>query len=94
MNCPRCKRTMSTADGCERIVFPGGASPVPYGSEPGVEGVATSSPLPRCRDCGARLGFLHHAYCVVQACPRCKGQLLSCACWDNLSADECRRIGR
>jgi hypothetical protein len=34
----------------------------------------------RCRDCGVTPGGIHHPYCVIERCPQCNGQLLSCGC--------------
>jgi hypothetical protein len=33
-----------------------------------------------CWDCGTPLGALHHPCCDRERCPRCLGQVLSCAC--------------
>ena len=37
----------------------------------------------RCGDCGAKMGYYHHANCDLERCPVCGGQLLSCDCFDN-----------
>jgi hypothetical protein len=34
----------------------------------------------RCRDCAVMYGGTHHQLCCLATCPRCAGQLLSCAC--------------
>jgi hypothetical protein len=34
----------------------------------------------RCHDCGIINGNIHHFECDIERCPRCEGQLLSCAC--------------
>ncbi len=34
----------------------------------------------RCHDCGVEVGGLHHLHCDMAECPRCHGQLYSCAC--------------
>jgi hypothetical protein len=33
-----------------------------------------------CGDCGVDVGSVHHGFCDQERCPRCKRQLLSCAC--------------
>lgn len=33
-----------------------------------------------CPDCNAGVGRYHHAYCDIERCPRCGGQMLSCEC--------------
>jgi len=35
-----------------------------------------------CGDCGAPTGGFHHPGCDRERCPRCGGQLISCACND------------
>ena len=47
---------------------------VPYGSESMEWGDGP------CHDCNASKGTLHHTNCDVEECPKCKTQLLSCAC--------------
>lgn len=37
----------------------------------------------RCCDCGAKIGHYHHSGCDIEICPICKGQLLSCSCFDS-----------
>lgn len=55
----------------------------------------------RCGDCGVERGGLHHLGCDLQACPRCRGQLLSCGCrfdedgdaWDDEWDDDIVDLG-
>jgi hypothetical protein len=85
--CQHCRSEMETADTCI-----GGPwtlegrqySPVPYGQE----GAFTSlgKMAERCDDCGVLLGGYHHPGCRIEACPRCRKQLLSCSCVDTAEA--------
>ena len=38
----------------------------------------------RCHDCGIenKKGNVHHWGCDMERCPKCKGQLISCGCWE------------
>lgn len=38
----------------------------------------------RCHDCGIinKKGNIHHYGCDIERCPICKGQLISCGCFD------------
>lgn len=36
----------------------------------------------RCHDCGCREGEIHMFGCDMEICPKCKGQLLGCGCFD------------
>jgi hypothetical protein len=40
----------------------------------------------RCRDCMASDGNFHHPGCDQEECPKCRGQLISCGCFDHLFA--------
>jgi hypothetical protein len=51
--------------------------PVPYGSE---SHGADWTPPDRCHDCDVLVGGFHHPGCDMEACPNCKGQLLTCGC--------------
>ncbi len=49
----------------------------------------------RCGDCATPAGGLHHPGCDLEACPRCRGQLISCGCWEDLeSSDEPRSAAK
>lgn len=41
-----------------------------------------------CRDCGVAIGEVHVKGCVVEQCPRCGGQYMSCACSGSEDSDE------
>lgn len=47
-----------------------------------------SEPLSRCHDCNVAIGGFHHPGCDVEVCPRCRGQLISCGCFDDDSDEE------
>jgi hypothetical protein len=34
----------------------------------------------RCHDCNVAAGGYHHPGCDAEECPRCGGQIISCAC--------------
>ncbi len=36
----------------------------------------------KCHDCGIEHGGIHHVGCDVERCPECKGQLITCYCWE------------
>lgn len=36
----------------------------------------------KCRDCGVLPGKYHHPGCDMEICPKCKGQLISCRCFN------------
>lgn len=41
-------------------------------------------PAGRCADCGVTRRGYHHLGCDLEACPRCRRQLLSCGCgWED-----------
>lgn len=39
----------------------------------------------RCRDCGVGIGSMHAPDCIIEQCPHCGGQYVSCSC--NCSED-------
>ena len=39
-----------------------------------------------CGDCGTPPGGLHHPGCDLETCPRCREQLISCGCWEDLES--------
>ena len=41
-----------------------------------------------CRDCGVPIGRLHVGGCVIDQCPRCGGQFMSCECNETLDGVE------
>lgn len=80
--CPLCERPMSTAFGCsvKSVVLAGKRyDRLTYGQE--TYEIANPANPPRCHDCGAQIGGLHHDGCDWEQCPRCKGQFLSCGCY-------------
>jgi hypothetical protein len=38
-----------------------------------------------CHDCSAPPGGFHHPGCDMERCPRCRGQIISCGCYDEES---------
>jgi hypothetical protein len=67
---------MDAAPGCIAGTFMDGAGarfdPIPVG----VVGIRA----PICNGCGACRGEVHHVGCDQEECPKCRGQLVSCAC--------------
>jgi len=41
----------------------------------------------RCPDCNVAPGGNHHWNCDEEPCPKCGGQLISCACFDSESQE-------
>lgn len=50
----------------------------------------TSRSASSCGDCGSPRRGLHHPGCDMEPCPRCRGQLISCGCWEDL--EEARSV--
>lgn len=46
------------------------------------------APFRDCGDCGTSEGGLHHPGCDMEDCPRCRGQLIMCGCWEDLEGGE------
>jgi hypothetical protein len=82
--CMNCKKEMSdasvtTCEGNIFIEYPDGTTlkSVPYDPK--------SLHLPnwfRCPDCNVVPGGKHHSNCDQEHCPKCRGQLISCDCFD------------
>ena len=82
--CRNCKKEMSDASvtTCEAnasVEYPDGEAlqTVPYDPK--------RLHLPnwfRCPDCNVVPGGKHHSNCDQEYCPKCGGQLISCACFD------------
>jgi hypothetical protein len=56
---------------------------IPYGDEPDDWGAETQP----CHDCAVIKGQFHVEGCDVEACPKCKGQSISCECSDGEPPD-------
>ncbi len=58
----------------------------PWGQEKwwGADYMEGLAPADFCRDCAAALGEQHGPGCVLEECPNCGGQLITCECdWDD-----------
>ena len=38
----------------------------------------------QCHDCGAGPGKFHHPGCDMEECPKCRGQMLWCNCFEDI----------
>ena len=74
--CMRCRRDTERASGCVPISYLDGSG-VRFDAIP-VRVVGIMAPA--CTGCGAVRGEPHHQHCDQEECPRCGGQLVSCAC--------------
>jgi hypothetical protein len=84
--CDDCHREMTLAASCTaRAVDLAGQRylRIPYRTPRGGALDATM----RCHDCGVRPGGYHHFGCDMERCPRCRGQLFCCDCWDDDADD-------
>lgn len=85
--CTFCDQEMLEATSCTASELHRGGKAVavfPYGDDPGWP--ARGRPCP---DCGVEPGGFHHLGCDIQACPRCRDQLIMCGCdWDELAEDD------
>ena len=79
--CDYCEQEMLVAASCvvTELHLNGRAYPLPrWGAESDYGGFPR--PTGPCGHCGVRPGGAHHLGCDLAECPRCRGQLLSCAC--------------
>jgi hypothetical protein len=85
--CTYCGNDMIHGTGCSEdpILLRGGAyPPIHWGDE---KGYLFDGMTERCGDCGVPKGGAHHHGCDLEQCPRCRGQLLSCGCWNEYDED-------
>ncbi len=68
MICEFCGKNMSKSRSCLRVPYMG-LDPIPCTEE-------------KCHDCNVTKGNFHHRGCDMERCPKCKGQLISCGCYD------------
>lgn len=89
--CTFCELEMTSARSCviDGIIIDGERFALaPYR---GPSGRRVAGSADRCGDCGVARGGLHHPGCDLQRCPRCRDQLISCACVhgpDDLDLDD------
>ena len=75
--CGLCSLEMTSTVSCVEtpiMTDTGFYPPIPYGKE------RSRRRSPRCGDCDTPKGGFHHRGCDIEACPRCRGQLISCRC--------------
>jgi len=73
MKCQDCGQKMTTAKTCTLKTIEGCERNTDYFDD-----------NERCHDCGIvnKKGNYHHLGCDMERCPKCKGQLISCGCFD------------
>jgi len=81
--CDLCKQEMMTADGCIGTPIPIKVrsviklfKPIKFGDAHDL----METEQERCHDCNCKKGHFHHLGCDAEACPKCRGQLISCDC--------------
>jgi hypothetical protein len=85
--CTYCGNDMIHGTGCseDSLQLRGRAhQPIHWGDEKGYQFEEMTE---RCSDCGVPKGGVHHHGCCLEQCPRCRGQLLSCGCWNEDDED-------
>ena len=94
VKCPDCEQEMLTAQGCtltclEAVVAdkkPHAWRQVMYKRlRYGADGYTDDIEHRRCHDCGAQRNNIHHMGCDMERCPACKGQLISCGCFEAIT---------
>jgi len=78
--CKLCNREMHTAQGCVKVLFKykdgKTLDPIKFGHP----GDLMYTDTKQCHDCNCKVGHYHHSGCDAEACPRCRGQAISCDC--------------
>ena len=76
MKCEYCNKEIGRIEGCS-------ISHVKIGNE--IYERNKMDPFePQCHDCGAGSGNYHHPGCDVEDCPKCRGQMLWCNCFEDI----------
>ncbi len=82
--CESCHQEMLDRKACtvdRFVLFDGSYRRVRYGGSRRPGGPST------CGDCGVPRGGYHHPGCDLERCPRCRGQIISCGCWEDLEVE-------